>query len=414
MDNSKITQTIEHIFREQSGRVLANLIGTLRDFELAEDVMQEAFISAFEVWPEKGIPNKPAAWLTTTAKRKAIDRLRRMKNFEQKSETIKLIIEEDHQYSAEPDMDEIPDERLKLIFTCCHPAIALDAQIALTLRTLGGLEADEIAAAFLVPRTTMQQRIVRAKRKIKKAGIPYRVPPAHLLDERLDAVLTVVYLIFNAGYTAAKGDALIKHELCDEAIRLGRVLAMLMPDNAEVLGLIALMMLHHARRDARSDGDGTLILLEDQNRALWDETAIEYGSAILDKALEMGSPGPYQIQAAIAALHDGVDSAEKTDWQQIALLYKSLMRHSTNPVVALNHAVAVAMAEDPMRGLALLDELGKDGRLDQYHLYHAARADLLRRAGQPEKAQAAYENALALASNEQEQAFLRRRLTELT
>ena len=416
---TELNSQIEAIYSESYGRVLATLISNLRDFDLAEDVLQEAFITAFETWPRDGIPRQPAAWLTTTARRKAIDRIRRAENLQRKNETLKQLIEL-NAHSAEyqnpalnDDMYEIPDERLKLIFTCCHPSIALEAQVALTLRTLGGLDIEEIARSFLVPRTTMQQRIVRAKRKIKKAGIPYRVPPKHLLDERVNAVLAVVYLIFNAGYTATQGEALVKHELCDEAIRLGNVLANLMPLNAEVLGILALMVLHHARRDARSTDDGAIILLADQDRTSWDHDAIGQASMVLERAMTLRQPGPYQIQAAIAALHCDADSAESTDWPQIAALYHSLKRYMPSPVVALNHAVAVAMADGPMRGLALLEELEGEGKLDQYHLFHAARADFLRRAGWHDRARAAYEDALALTDNQAEQTFLQMRLAEL-
>ena len=420
MTSDQTTQAIDRVYREERGRVLATLIGTLRDFDLAEDVLQEAFISAMEVWPKQGIPKVPSAWLTTTARRKAIDRIRRSQNLERKTETLKVLVEltarsavTERPGEAENDMDDIPDERLKLIFTCCHPAIALEAQVALTLRTLGGLDTDEIARAFLVPRKTMQQRIVRAKRKIKQAGIPYRVPPAHLLDERLGAVLAVIYLIFNAGYTATEGDSLLKVELCEDAVRLGRVLAMLMPEHAEGLGLLALMTLHHARRAARSGVDGELILLEAQDRALWDREAISEGLSILDMAMARRQSGPYQIQAAIAALHCEATSAENTDWVQIAHLYRGLYQYNPTPVVQLNQAVAVAMAQGPLQGLTMLDQLGTDGALDGYHLYHAARADLLRRAGFVEQALAAYEDALVLTTNSAERSFLQRRLTEL-
>ncbi len=413
-----IHQTIERTFREESGRVLAALISYLNDFDLAEDAFQDAMIIALEKWPRDGIPGNPGAWITTTARNRAIDRIRRRKNFDQKQPHLVELT----QKPTNPDeyeMDSIPDERLKLIFTCCHPALSLEAQVALTLRTLGGLETAEIAAAFLVPVPTMAQRLVRAKRKIAQAGIPYRVPPTDLMPERLNAVLTTLYLIFNEGYNASSGDALIRQELCGEAIRLARILNELLAgephleEDAEALGLLALMLLHDARRGARVGRTGELILLEDQDRSLWDQEQIEVGTAVLDRALKMGQPGPYQIQAAIAALHDQAATPQETDWPQIAALYKALQRYTESPVVVLNWAVAVAMAEGPMRGLALLDELAEAGTLDHYHLFHAARADLLRRAGFRDEAHDAYTIALDLCQNAVEKRFLRRRLAEL-
>jgi len=411
-------QIIERTFREESGRVLAALISYLNDFDLAEDAFQDAMITALEKWPQDGLPRNPGAWITTTARNRAIDRLRRRKNFDQKQPQLVELT----QKPTNPDeyeMDSIPDERLKLIFTCCHPALSLEAQVALTLRTLGGLETAEIAAAFLVPVPTMAQRLVRAKRKIAQAGIPYRVPPTDLLPERLNAVLTTLYLIFNEGYNASSGDSLIRQELCSEAIRLTRILNQLLADDpnleedAEALGLLALMLLHDARRQARIGRSGELILLEDQDRSLWDQEQIEVGTAVLDRALQMGQPGPYQIQAAIAALHDQATTPQETDWPQIAALYQALQRYTNSPVVVLNWAVAIAMAEGPMRGLALLDELAEAGTLDHYHLFHAARADLLRRAGFKDEAHDAYTIALDLCQNAVEKRFLRRRLAEL-
>ena len=411
-------QAVERTFREQSGRVLAALISYLNDFDLAEDVFQEAMVIALETWPRDGLPRNPGAWITATARNKAIDRIRRRQNFDQKQPHLVALT----QKPANPDdfeMDGIPDERLKLIFTCCHPALSLEAQVALTLRTLGGLETAEIAAAFLVPIPTMAQRLVRAKRKIQQAGIPYRVPPTDLLPERLNAVLTTLYLIFNEGYNASSGDALIRHELSSEAIRLTQILNQLLADdpnlteNAEALGLLALMLLHDARRTARVDGSGELILLEEQNRSLWYKEQIEMGTAVLERALAMKQPGPYQIQAAIAALHDQAATPQETDWPQIAGLYQALQQYTNSPVVVLNWAVAVAMAEGPMRGLALLDELAETGTLDHYHLFHAARADLLRRAGFRDEAYDAYTIALDLCQNAVEKRFLRRRLAEL-
>ena len=413
-----IHQTIERTFREESGRVLAALISTLNDFDLAEDAFQDALIIALEKWPRDGRPTNPGAWITTTARNRAIDRLRRRKNFDSKQASLLEL----RQKPLEPDeyeMDSIPDERLKLIFTCCHPALALEAQVALTLRTLGGLETAEIANAFLVPLPTMAQRLVRAKRKIQQAGIPYRVPPTDLLPERLNAVLATLYLIFNEGYNASSGDALIRQELSSEAIRLAQILNQLLADDpdlaedAEALGLLALMLLHDARRPARLGQSGELILLEEQDRSLWDKEQVEVGTAVLERALAMKQPGPYQIQAAIAALHDQAATPQATDWPQIAALYEALQQFTSSPVVRLNWAVAVAMAEGPMRGLAQLDELAKAGTLEHYHLFHAARADLLRRAGFNDDAHDAYTIALDLCQNAVEKRFLRRRLAEL-
>ena len=413
-----IHQTIERTFREESGRVLAALISYLNDFDLAEDAFQDALIVALEKWPQDGRPANPGAWITTIARNKAIDRIRRRKNFDSKQAHLVELT----QKPPEPDeyeMDSIPDERLKLIFTCCHPALALEAQVALTLRTLGGLETAEIANAFLVPVPTMAQRLVRAKRKIQQAGIPYRVPPTDLLPERLHAVLTTLYLIFNEGYNASSGDALIRQELSAEAIRLAQILNQLLADdpnldeNAEALGLLALMLLHDVRRAARIGQTGELVLLEEQDRSLWDNEQIGVGTAVLERALSMKQPGPYQIQAAIAALHDQAATPPDTDWPQIAALYQALQQYTESPVVRLNWAVAVAMAEGPMRGLALLDELARAGSLDHYHLFHAARADLLRRAGFRDDAHDAYTIALDLCQNAVEKRFLRRRLAEL-
>jgi RNA polymerase sigma factor (sigma-70 family) len=368
-------EKIERVFREESGRILASLIRACGDFDLAEEAMQEAFVIAFERWPRDGTPMNPGAWITTTARRKAIDRLRRDQTFSQK----RHLLETDAALSAlagdedTREMNELGDDRLRLIFTCCHPALAQEAQVALTLRTLGGLTTPEIARAFLVSEATMAQRLVRVKRKIREAGIPYRAPPEHALPERLDAVLSVLYLIFNEGYSATSGDALIRRDLCAEAIRLARLLCELMPDEPEALALLALMLLQDARREARTSSTGELIVLEEQDRTLWDGGEIAEGSALVERALRMRNAGPYQLQAAIAALHCQVLRPEDTDWPQIAALYGELVRVQPTAVVALNHAVAVAMATSPHEGLRHLDESGVGETLGGYHLYHAAR-----------------------------------------
>jgi RNA polymerase sigma-70 factor (ECF subfamily) len=402
---------IEATFRQEHGRVLAALISQIGDFDLAEDALQDAIVIALKRWANDGIPNNPSAWLTTVAKRRAIDRLRRTSTFERKQAILHSLSTQEENVD---ELDEIPDERLKLMFTCCHPSLALEAQIALTLRTLGGLTTAEIARAFLVPVPTMAQRLTRAKSKIQDAGIPYRIPPAHLLPERLDALLAVFYLIFNEGYYASSGNALIRDELCIEAIHLCRVLVDLLPPDslrAEAQGLLALMLLHDSRRKARTSAEGELILLEEQDRTRWNQEQIREGRQILEQAMILRRPGPYQVQAAISALHAEAAQPSDTDWHQIARLYGALAQMSPSPVVEVNRAVAVGMAHGALAGLRILERVGEV--MADYYPYHVARADLLRRVRQREAAASAYRTALVLCQNTTERSFLQKRLHEL-
>jgi RNA polymerase sigma-70 factor, ECF subfamily len=383
---------------------VATLIRILGDFDLAEEAVQEAFLIAVERWPRDGVPDNPGAWIVRAARNRAIDRLRRERRYEEKLKELELLMPGLPDDPA--DESSLPDDRLRLFFTCCHPALAPETRVALTLRNLGGLSTPEVARAFLSGEAAMQQRLVRAKRKVRAAGIPFQVPPDHELTDRLRSLLTVLYLIFNEGYLATTDDALVRRELCDEAIRLGRLLAELMPDEREVRGLLALMLLHHSRRDARVDERGELVLLAEQDRARWHAADIAEGTRL---AAAAGIDGPFGIQAAIAAEH----VADETDWARVAALYERLAAFERSPVVELNRAVAVAMAEGPQAGLELIEPL-EGGRLEGYHLLHATRADLLRRLGRDDEAAAAYRRAHELAANPTERAFLERRLAELS
>ena len=405
--------TIEQIYREESGRILATLIRLLGDFDLAEEAVQEAFAAALVAWPKTGTPANPRAWLVSAGRNKAVDLLRRRALLEAKRDELARLSALAEQVAEVPEETMLKDDRLRLIFTCCHPALPREAQVPLTLRTLCGLSTEEIARAFLVPLPTMAQRLVRAKQKIRDAGIPYRVPADEELAERLETVLLVVYLVFNEGYNATAGDALVRRELCGEAIRLGRLMRALMPGEQETQALLAVMLLHDSRRDARTTKAGEIVLLEEQDRSLWHNDQIEEGLDLVERALARGARGPYALQAAIAALHAQAKSARETDWHQIAALYELLLQIQPSPVVELNRAVAVAMADGLGEGLRLLDALEERGELRGYYLLPSARGDLLRRMAQWPEAEEAYRQALSLVGNEAERRFLQRRLAEV-
>ncbi len=406
---------VDAVYRSDWGRIVATLIRQFGDFELAEDAAQEAFTAAVDQWRTQGVPESPRAWIIQTAKHKAIDRLRRQTRLQEKLETFPEFTEEPTIDGPDLDFAEIPDDRLRLIFTCCHPALSLESQVALTLRTLGGLQTDEIARAFLVPTTTMAQRLVRAKRKIRDAGIPFSVPDTSDMPERLDAVLQAIYLVFNEGYAPTSGKPLVRADLCAEAIRLGRLVTTLLAPKppAEATALLALMLLHDSRREARLDEDGDLVVLEEQDRSRWNRTQIEEALPLVDEAMS-GTPGPFALEAALAAEHCKAKRYEDTDWSRIVKLYDLLQQLMPSPVVALNRAVAIGMAAGPQSAVALIDELAASGELEGYHLLHAARADMLRRIGSNREAAESYELALGLVSNDSERRFLERRLREVT
>ena len=405
---------ITSLYRENYGRILASLIRGLGSFELAEDALQDAFAAAVETWPRDGVPNNPTGWIASTARHKAIDRMRRQSWFSERRDEIQRLIEFEMSADSEsPGSDAVPDERLRLIFTCCHPALNREAQIALSLRSLCGLTTEEIARAFLTPATTMGQRLVRAQRKIRAAGIPYEVPSGDALPERVESATAVIYLVFNEGYSASAGDEIVRKDLCAEAIRLARILSALMPQEREPRALLALMLIQDSRRDARMTSGGDLILLEDQDRNRWDRGQIDEGLALIAKLMREGAPGPYAIQAAIAAEHARARRPDETDWSRIAHLYSMLLELRPTPVVELNRAVAIAMASGPEHGLEIVAQLEASGELDGYHLMWAVKADLLRRLGRFIEAGEAYRRAIVVVTNNADRRFLERRLREV-
>ena len=417
---SSASATLEAVFGEEYGRIIATLIRLSGSFDLAEESLQEAFAAALVNWETNGLPRNPGAWLTTVAHRKLLDSLRREKTKSDKEPELEYESRRLQPAGVrdEPSLFdetlEYSDDRLRLIFTCCHPALSREAQVALTLRTLGGLTTTEIARAFLLPEPTLAQRLVRAKNKIRLAHIPYQVPSLEVLPERLASAQAVVYLIFNEGYSATAGDTLIRKDICAEAIRLSRVLCELMPNEPENLGLLALMLLQDSRRDARINAQGELVALDEQDRSVWDQKEIAEGVVLIERALRLGSVGVYQLQAAIAAVHAEATTAGATDWPQIVALYQELMRLNASPIVALNHGAAVAMSEGFEKGLALVEAAGASGKLEDYYLFHSARAELLRRLNRPQEAAAAYRRALSLTTNQVEQQYVRMRLSEVT
>jgi RNA polymerase sigma-70 factor, ECF subfamily len=409
---AEIRAAVDDAFRAEWGKVVATLIGMTGDWDLAEECAQDAFAQALKVWPRDGIPRRPGAWLTTVARNRALDRLRRGASEAAKLQQAAILAPPENPAGSDVDGEDIPDERLRLIFTCCHPALSLDARVALTLRTLAGLTTAEIARAFLTAEQTMAKRLVRAKQKIRNAGIPYRVPPAHLLPERTAGVLGVLYLLFNEGYAATAGTELLRLDLCSEAIRLARALAALMPDEPEAAALLALMLFHHSRQTSRVNEAGDLVTLEDQDRSLWDEAQIAEGVAVLEAAARRGQPGPYLLQAAIAQCHATALAAGDTNWAMIADLYGSLAALIPSPVIELNRAVAMGMAAGPAAGIDLVDQLAASGKLTGYYLLPATRADLLRRLGHHAESAASYREALDLAVNDAERRYLARRLAD--
>ena len=413
----RASETLEQVFREEYGRIIATLIRLSGSFDLAEESLQEAFASAAANWEKDGAPRNPGAWLTTVAHRKLVDAVRREKTKTDRQAELAYEAERllpDNEPALLEEAVEYPDDRLRLIFTCCHPSLSREAQVALTLRTLGGLTTTEIARAFLVPEPTLAQRLVRAKTKIRVARIPYEVPSLEVLGERLTAVQAVIYLIFNEGYSATAGDSLVRRDLCAEAIRLARVLCDLLPTEPESSGLLALMLLQDSRRETRMNERGELVTLEDQDRSRWDSREIEEGLRLVETALRSGRVGNYQLQAAVAAVHVEAETPGETDWPQIVALYEELMRINSSPIVALNHAAAVAMSEGLEKGLSLIEEAGVSGKLDHYYLFHASRADLLRRLNRSQEAARAYTRASSLTTNEVEQQYIRKRLREVT